>query len=197
MKVVLFGHTGMVGSRIATELEQRGHAVVGASRDTGADVTDAASVASITRDADAVVSAVSARGVAFTLADVARSLVEGTRRAGVRRLVVVGGSSSLEVAPGVRLVDTPDFPDEYKAEAYQQADALDVYRGVEDLDWTYVSPGAYFHPGERTGRYRLGGDELLVDENGTSEVTAEDFAIAIADLLEQGGHERERVTAAW
>jgi putative NADH-flavin reductase len=187
----------MVGSRIAAELERRGHEVVGASRDTGADVTSPASVAATAVDADVVVSAVSARGVDFTLADVARSLVEGTRRAGVRRLLVVGGSSSLEVAPGVRLVDTPDFPDEFKAEALQQADALDVYRGVEDLDWTYVSPGAFLHPGERTGHYRLGRDQLLVDENGKSEISAEDFAIAIADLLEQGGHERERVTAAW
>jgi putative NADH-flavin reductase len=115
----------------------------------------------------------------------------------VRRLVIVGGSGSLEVAPGVRLLDTPEFNDEWKPEALQQADALAVCRSVEDLDWTYVSPGAWIHPGERTGRYRLGGDQLLVDEHGNSEISAEDYAVAIADLLEQGGHARERITAAW
>jgi len=109
----------------------------------------------------------------------------------------VGGAGSLEVAPGVRLVDTPDFPEDWKPEALQHADALEVYRGIEDLDWTFVSPAAFIHPGERTGRYRLGGDQLLVDENGNSEISAEDYAIAIADLLEQDEHKQERVTAAW
>jgi uncharacterized protein len=197
VRIVVFGPTGMVGSRIVGELERRGHVVIGASRAGGADVTDPGAVAAAARGGDAVVSAVSARGVDYTLADVARSLVEGVRRAGVRRLVIVGGAGSLEVAPGVRLVDTPDFPEDWKPEALQHADALEVYRGVDDLDWTFVSPAAFIHPGERTGRYRLGGDRLLVDENGNSEISAEDYAIAIADLLEQDGHKRERVSAAW
>jgi putative NADH-flavin reductase len=197
MKIVLFGASGMVGSRIAGELEERGHDVTVASRSTGTDVTDPAAVASTAADADAVVSAVSARGVDYTLADVARSLVEGARRAGGRRLVVVGGAGSLEVAPGVRLVDTPEFPEDWKPEALQHAEALEVYRGADDLDWTFVSPAAYIHPGERTGSYRLGGDELLVGENGQSEISAEDYAIAIGDLLEEGGHTRERVSVAW
>jgi putative NADH-flavin reductase len=197
MKITLFGPTGMVGSRIAAELAQRGHDVVGASRSTGADVTDPASVAGAASGADAVISAVSARGVDYTLVDVARSLTEGVRRAGVGRLLIVGGAGSLEVTPGVRLVDTPEFHDEWKPEALAQADALEFYRGVDDLDWTYVSPGAYIHPGERTGHYRLGGNQVLVDEAGNSEITAEDYAIAIADLVEQGGHARERVVAAW
>jgi uncharacterized protein len=197
MKITLFGPTGMIGSRIAGELAERGHEVGGASRSTGADVTDPASVAAAVSGADAVISAVSARGVDYTLVDVARSLTEGVRRAGVRRLLIVGGAGSLEVAPGLRLVDTPDFHDEWKPEALAQADALDFYRGVNDLDWTYVSPGAYIHPGERTGRYRLGGNEVLIDDDGNSEITAEDYAIAIADLLAQGNHARQRVTAAW
>jgi putative NADH-flavin reductase len=197
MKITLFGPTGMIGSRIAAELSERGDEVVGASRSTGADVTDPASVAAAASGADAVVSAVSARGVDYTLVDVARSLTEGVQRAGVRRLLIVGGAGSLEVAPGVRLVDTPDFHDEWKPEALAQADALDFYRGVDDLDWTYVSPAAYIHPGERTGHYRLGGDQVLVDDDGNSEITAEDYAIAIADLLAQGDHARQRVVAAW
>jgi uncharacterized protein len=197
MKVVVFGSTGMIGSRIATELEKRGHEVIGASRATGTDITDSASVAAVVTGADGVVSAVSARGVDYTLHDVARSLVDGVRRAGVKRLVLVGGAGSLEVAPGVRLMDTPDFPDEFKAEAGEGADALALFQNISDLDWTYVSPAAFIHPGERTGRYRLGGDRIVVDENGNSEITAEDYAIAIADLLERAAHPRARVAVAW
>ena len=185
MKIVVFGSTGMIGSRIAAELEQRGHEVIGASRATGTDITDPASVAAAATGADAVVSAVAARGVDYTLHDVARSLVDGLRRAGVKRLVIVGGAASLEVAPGLRLMDTPDFPDEFKAEAAQGAEALAFFQSISDLDWTYVSPAAFIHPGERTGRYRLGGDQLLVDEGGNSEISAQDYAIGIADLLER------------
>src|SRR5690242_2513831 len=137
MKIVVFGSTGMIGSRTVTELKQRGHEVIGASRATGTDINDPASVVGAATGADAVVSAVAARGVDYTLRDVARSLVDGLRRAGVRRLVVVGGAATLEVAPGVRLLDTPDFPDEYKAEAGQGADALAFYQSISDLDWTY------------------------------------------------------------
>jgi putative NADH-flavin reductase len=197
MKIVVVGASGMVGSRIATELSERGHEVVGASRASGTDITDAAAVGAALSGADAVVCAVSARGVDYTLADVARSLVDGMRQSGSTRLVIVGGAGSLEVAPGVRLIDTPEFPEEYKAEASQGAEVLALYRDVTDLDWTYVSPAAFIHPGERTGSYRLGGDQLLLDANGNSEISAEDYAIAVADLLEQGTHARERVSVAW
>ena len=197
MKIVVFGPTGMVGSAIVTELTQRGHEVAGASRASGTDITDPAAVAAAVAGADAVVCAVSARGVDYTLADTARSLLDGMRRSQRTRLVVVGGAASLEVAPGTRLIDTPEFPEEYKAEASQGVEALELFRGVDDLDWTYVSPAAFIHPGERTGHYRLGGDQLLADGSGNSEISAADYAIAIADLLEQGGHARERVSAAW
>jgi uncharacterized protein len=104
VKIVVFGATGMIGTRIAAELEERGHAETAATRAIGADVTDPQSVASVAAGADAVVSAVSARGVSYTIADVAPALVEGLREAGVRRLLVVGGAGSLEVAPGQRLL---------------------------------------------------------------------------------------------
>ena len=197
MNIVVLGHTGMIGSRITAELEQRGHQVTGASRSTGTDVTDPAAVAAAVTGTDAVVSALSTRGVDYTLADVAHALTDGLRRAGVTRLIVVGGAASLEVAPGVRLFDTPEFPDEYKAEATQGIESLEVYRGVSDLDWTFLSPAAFIHPGERTGAYRLGGDQLLTDDNGQSEISAEAYAIAIADLVASGAHARERVSAAW
>lgn len=197
MNIVLFGSTGMIGSRIAAELERRGHHVTGANRSNGTDITDPESVAAAVAGADAVVCAISARGVDYTLSDVARSLIAGLRQAGVQRVVIVGGAASLQVESGGRLLDTPDFPEEYKAEASQGADALEIFRQTDDLDWCYVSPAAFIHPGERTGTYRLGGDQLLVDANGTSEISAEDFAIAIADLVDSGEHARERVTAAW
>ena len=158
----------MIGSDIAAELDRRGHEVTRVDRSTGADVTSPESVAAVAAGADAIISAVSARGADYTLADVARSLVAGAHRAGVRRIVVVGGAGSLEVAPGVRLLDTPAVPAEWKAEALQHADALEVYRGSDDLDWTFASPAASTHPGQRTERYRLGGDQLLVDETATA-----------------------------
>lgn len=111
--------------------------------------------------------------------------------------MVAGGAGSLEVAPGKRPLDTPGSPEEWKPEALAQSAALDYYRRVADLDWTYVSPAAFIHADERTGHYRLGGDRLLVDGNGNSEISGEDYAIAIADLLAQGGRERERIIAAW
>jgi putative NADH-flavin reductase len=197
MKIVVFGPTGMIGSEIVAELQRRGHDVTGASRANGVDITDADAVAGAVRGHDVAICAISARGVDYTLSDIARALITGMRGGAVRRLVVVGGAGSLEVAPGVRLVDTPDFPEAYVAEARQAADALGVFREVDDLDWTYVSPAALIHPGERTGSYRLGGDQLLVDAAGNSEISAEDFAIAIADLVESGAHAQERVTTAW
>ena len=197
MKIIVFGPNGMIGSRIVAELEQRGHDVTGVSRASGIDATDPAAVAEAVTGADAVISAVSRRDGGSTLVDVANGLTEGLRRAGVRRLLVVGGASSLEVAPGVRLFDTPEFLDEWRPEAQQGIDALVFYRTVDDLDWTFVSPAALIRPGERTAGYRLGGEQLLVDGNGQSEISAEDFAVAIADLVEQNTHARERVGVAW
>jgi putative NADH-flavin reductase len=197
MKIVLFGPTGMIGSRIAAELSSRGHEVVGVSRASGVDITDPAQVAAAVDGADVVVCAISNRGAEYTLSDVAHSLLDGLRRAGVHRLLIVGGAASLQVTGGGRLLDTPDFPEAWKGEATQGADALEVYRGVDDIDWTYVSPAAFIHPGERTGSYRLGGEQLITDESGKSEVSAEDYAIAIADLVDSGEHARERVGVAW
>ena len=195
MKIVVFGATGMIGTRIAAELEQRGHAETAATRTTGADVTHPRSVATVAAGADAVVSAVSAQGVSYTLADVAPALVEGLRGAGVRRLVVVGGAGSLEVAPGKRLMDTPGFPEEWKPEALAQSAALDYYRGVEDLDWTFVSPRPSFIPASEP--VTTGSAAIAFSSTTTATARSAPRIIAIADLLEQGGHERERITVAW
>ena len=214
MKVVVFGASGAVGRAITAELLARGHTVIAATR-SGAPVEglvvqsvtgDAANPASVARLAagqDAVASATGPRRGAHedpeaSLLGAARGLAEGLRKAGVRRLVVVGGAGSLLVGPGQRLLDTPDFPSAAKPVALAHARALDeVYRGVEDLDWTYVSPAPEIGPGERTGEFRIGGDEVLADSEGQSRISIPDFAIAFTDELEHGDSLRRRITVAY
>jgi uncharacterized protein len=216
MKIVLFGATGNVGTRIAAEALRRGHDVVGVVRDPAAvqspdarvtlvkgDATSADSVAEIARGADAVVSAISprpnARGLAApSLAENSRALIEGLRAAGVRRVLYVGGASSLEVAPGQALADQPDFPEIYKAEAREGRDALAIWRDeAQGLDWTYLSPAAEIAPGRRSGSYRTSGDQLLVDDTGKSFITFEDYAVAVLDELEQPQHVGARFGVAY
>ncbi|WP_327589377.1 NAD(P)-dependent oxidoreductase [Nonomuraea sp. NBC_00507] len=200
MKILLFGATGMIGQRIAAELTDRGHEVTGVSRSgpVKGDVHDSATLA---KGYDAVVSAISPPrdGTEPEPPFVAayRALIDGVRVAGVRRLIAVGGAGSLQVAPGVDLVDTPEFPEIYKKEALAARAVLRLFREVEDLDWTYISPAAEIAPGERTGVYRIGGDQLLVDEKGRSFISAEDYAVAVADELENGAHPRRRITVAY
>lgn len=206
MKIVLFGATGHIGQRIVREALDRGHDVLGVVRDPSraqspdprvplvqGDATDPASVAAAVAGADAVVTAVSPRpgttGHAPSLTDVARGLIAGLRQAGVRRLLVVGGAGSLEVAPGVALMDTPGFPPAYLGEATEGRDSLNVYRAEgEGLDWTFLSPAIVIQPGERTGRYRTTGDALLTDEQGNSLISYEDYAVALLDELENPKH---------
>lgn len=113
-----------------------------------------------------------------------------------RRLLVVGGGGSLEVSPGLQLVDTPDFPAAWKPVALAAREVLGRYRNT-DLDWTYFSPPAVIEPGTRTGHYRVGTDQLLTDAQGVSRISAEDFAIAMVDALEQATHLKRRITVAY
>ena len=213
MRILLFGASGMVGSRIAAEALSRGHEVTGVTRTgkpgavTGpkltmvaGDANDSSQVAELAADADAVVSAVSpprdgspATGPFLATAS---GIIDGTREAHKKRLVWVGGAGSLN-AGGTRLSETEGFPAAYKAEADAQGEVLDLFRGITDLDWTYVSPAAEIGPGERTGAFRTGGDDLLTDADGHSRISAEDYAIAIVDTLEKGDHVRERITVAY
>jgi uncharacterized protein len=217
MKIVLFGATGNVGRRIAIEALNRGHQVIGVVRDPSrvtspdprvsllaGDATDAASVARVAEGADAIVSAISPRpnprGLpAPSLPGAARALITGAQQAGVKRLVVVGGAGSLHAAPGQpALMELPDFPDAFKAEARGHRDALEVYRTEgNNLDWTFLSPAAAIHPGERTGRYRTGDDTLVVDASGKSTISFEDYAVALVDELERPRHIRRRFTVAY
>lgn len=209
MKLIVFGGTGVLGSRLVAEAVQRGHEVTAVARDpsrfTGpdavdaiaGDATDAESVAAVAAGHEAALSAVTQHEHPEMLVAAARALLDGLARAGVRRLVVAGGAGSLMFGSGQRLMDTPDFHDEWKPEALAQADALVVYRQSDnEVEWSYVSPGALLEPGERTGGYRTGDDELLTDDHGRSRITMEDFAIAMLDEAEHPAHPRRRFTAA-
>ncbi len=213
MKIAVFGITGRIGSRIVKEALDRGHEVTGISRAPGrgslahpklhtvvGNVSDATLVARLVAGHDAVVSAVGPdpdKEAGTFLVDAARALLEGLRRADTRRLIVVGGAGSLEVAPGKVLLDTPDFPAAWKALAKSAADALALYRQEKKLEWTYLSPAALIEPGTRTGAYRTGGDALLTDARGKSFISMEDFAIAVVDELEKPRHVRKRFTVAY
>jgi|RhiMetdeSRZDD1v2_1073273.scaffolds.fasta_scaffold1009345_1 putative NADH-flavin reductase len=209
MRLALYGAGGTIGRRITQEALQRGHRVTAIGRDPAkleppasglavlrGDVLEPVGVARAVAGHDAVISAVGAgNGPSDLVVRAAHSLIEGLSRAGVRRLLVVGGAGSLEVAPGVQLVDAPDFPAEWRAPALAHRDALAVYR-TADVDWTYFSPPAILEPGERTGRYRTGRDQLLTNADGKSRISAEDFAVALLDEVERPRHLRERITVA-
>jgi len=216
MKIVVFGATGNVGQRVVTEALGRGHEVVGVVRDPDAvqspdrrvklvkgDATNADSVAKIVRGADAVVSAISprpnARGLpAPSLAANSRALIKGLRDARVKRVLYVGGASSLEVAPGKALADTPDFPEIYREEAREGREALTIWRNeAKGLDWTYLSPAVEIAPGKRTGKYRTTDDKILVDDKGKSFITFEDYAVAVLDELERPQHIAKRFGVAY
>jgi uncharacterized protein len=127
-----------------------------------------------------------------------RSVIEGLRTAGVRRLVVVGGAGSLKTASGQDRVDEPDFPVIYKAESLAQREVLILLRTQPTgLDWTYISPADHIAPGERTGTFRLGGDQMLTAADGTSFISAEDYAVALVDELEKSEAIGNRITVAY
>lgn len=210
MKIALFG-SGMIGSRIAREALARGHEVTLVARTPGkaglhhaklkevsGDARDVASIAAAVKGHDAVISAVGAgTGDQSGLLQATEALLKGVKQSGVKRLLVVGGAGTLEVAPGLQLVDAPTFPDAYKPPALAHRQVLERVRGEQELDWTYLSPAALILPGERTGKFRLGGDQLLVDDKGESRISAEDYAVALIDELERPQHSRKRFTLAY
>lgn len=203
MKVAIIGGTGRAGTEISAELARRGHHVTAIARHPDAalddplvtavqgDVNDPAALLEAIRGHDVVVSA-----VMFADTDPA-ALVGVVRDSGVARYLVVGGAGSLEVAPGVPLITTPDFPEVAKVEAGKGAVFLDYLRDVEDIDWTYLSPSAYFFVGDRKGSFRLGKDALLVDGDGNSSISYADYAIALVDEIETPQHSRERFTVGY
>jgi hypothetical protein len=203
MKVALIGATGNVGSRLLAELLSRNHTVTAIARHPEkvsaqpgvtakrGDVFDKAGLAVLLAGHDAAISA-----VRFAGSD-PRTLIDAVKTAGIPRYLVVGGAGSLEVAPGQKLVDTPTFPAAYKPEALKGGEFLQTLRAEKDLDWTFLSPSAVIAAGQRTGKFRLGGDQLLTDDKGKSSISYEDFAVALVDELERPAHSRRRFTVGY
>jgi len=202
MKVAVLGASGRAGSEITKELASRGHSVTAIARKPDAipaasgvtpvagDASDPAALADLIKGSDAVISALH-----FDVP--AETLLGALKTAGVPRLLVTGGAASLEVAPGVLLFDTPQFPAEWKPIAKGGLTFLDDLRLEKEIDWTFFSPAALIEEGPRTGAYRTGGDQLVVDDKGDSKISFADYAIAMVDELEQHRHSRARFTAAY
>jgi putative NADH-flavin reductase len=203
MKIAVIGASGQAGSRIVAELARRGHTVTAIARNPEkivalagvtarrGDAFDAAAMARLLAGHDVVISSIH-----FTASD-PEKLIGAVKAAAVGRYLVVGGAGSLEVAPGLRLVATPGFPAQYKAEAEKGAAFLDRLRQETELNWTFLSPSALFIEGERTGKFRLGTDQLLTDTSGKSSISFEDFAVALADEIERPAHPRARFTVGY
>jgi putative NADH-flavin reductase len=203
MKIALVGATGNVGTRLTSELTRRARHVTAIARhpeklqrqaavsSVSGDVQNEKSPATLLAGHDAVI-----HSVKF-LSTNASKIIAATKAAKVPRLLVVGSAGSLEVTPGLTLVNTPDFPAEYKPETLAGVEFLNVLRGEKELDWTFLSPSYLFAPGERTGNFRLGKGDLLVAADGQSRISTEDFAIALVDELEQAKHSHQRFTVRY
>ncbi len=202
-KIAIIGATGRAGSQLLEEALRRGHRVVAIARDPSAlqgragvtvqalDAKDSAALEQAVTGVDVVLSAVHFSTVQ------AQAIIEPVKRAGVKRLLVVGGAGSLLLPSGQRVIDSPDFPEAYKAEASAGGRFLEVLRQEQALDWTFLSPSAEFVEGERRGHYTLGKDHLLIGADGKSWITFADFAIAMLDELEKPAHSRQRFTVGY
>lgn len=212
MNIALIGATGFVGSAVLNELLQRGHTVTVLARNpaklaareglkvVAGDAQDATQVANAVAGHDVVVSAYNPGWENPNIHDEflkgTRSIVDGTKQAGVRRFLMVGGAGSLFVAPGVQLVDTPQFPAEWKQGALAAREALNLIRNETALDWTFLSPPILLVPGERSGQYRLGTEAPMMNGEAPGSISVADLAVAIVDELEHPRHVQKRFTVA-
>ncbi len=204
MKLALIGATGNIGAKILREAADRGHDITAIVRNpenvptsngsvsaVGVDMNNSGDLASAIRGNDAVIIS-----VPFSSIDRA-SLFAAIKNAQVRRLLVVGGAGSLLTASGTLVIDSPNIPREYLPEMQAARNFLAALPGESNLDWTFLSPPLEISAGERTGSFRLGLDKLLIDDEGKSRISQEDFAIAMIDELEQPRHIRQRFTLAY
>ena len=213
MKVALLGATGFVGTAILNEALGRGHTVLAIARHPekiaarehlivkAGDVYDSDRLAALIRGSDAVISAFNpgwknpnlyndqVKGTA--------SIIAAIKKAGVRRVLWVGGAGGLEVKSGLRVVDEPGLPAWVKPGSLATINALEQLQKVPELDWSFLAPSAEMKPGKRTGKFRLGTDHLLVDANGQSSISVEDYAVAMIDELEKPAHIRQRFTVGY
>ncbi|WP_211829354.1 NAD(P)-dependent oxidoreductase [Kistimonas asteriae] len=211
MKIAVLGATGWIGSTIKQEALGRGHQVIAISRTNNVgddnnveartlDLISQEGVANAVQGADVVIVAIGgrAKGNHDIVPNTASRLLEELPATGVKRLLWVGGAGSLEAAPGLALIDTPNFPAEFHDEARAQGEALTIFKASDsDLNWVFVSPAAEIFPGERTGEYRTGGDQLLTDSEGNCRISVEDFAVALIDEAEKGVHQKKRISIAY
>lgn len=203
MLIALIGASGNGGSCILAELVRRGHKVTAIVRHpekvataegvtaVKGDIKDGQALAALLRGHDAVISAVH-----FTDTDLS-ALISAVRASGTPRWLIMGGAGSLFVRPGAQLVDEPDFPPAYRAEASKGREFLGLLRQQSDIDWAFICPSASIFKGERTGIYRVGGDDLLVGADGQSRISFEDFAVALVDELENARRPRQRMTVGY
>ncbi|WP_095078602.1 NAD(P)-dependent oxidoreductase [Pseudomonas sp. Irchel s3h17] len=202
-KIAIIGATGRAGSQLLEEALRRGHSITAIARDTSklsprpgvvsknVDVLDAAALQAAVAGHDLVISAAHFATIPSS------AIIDPVKQAGVKRLLVVGGAGSLLLPTGTRVIDSPDFPAEYKAEASAGAVFLDTLRQEQELDWTFLSPSALFVEGERTGTFRIGQDDLLVSVEGKSWITFADYAIAMLDEVEKHAYSRQRFTVGY
>jgi uncharacterized protein len=202
-KIAIVGATGKIGSRLTDEALRRGHSVTAIARKAtalparegvttkDADINEPATLAAAISGSDVAVVSVTFRSMK------AQTVLDAVKRAGVPRLLVVGGAGSLEIKPGVALIDTPEFPDAYKPEAGAGRDFLNILKKEPAVNWTFVSPSAFIAPGERTGKFRVGKDALLVAADGKSSISIEDYAIGFLDEIEHPAHPRQRFTLGY
>jgi len=213
MKIALFGATGHVGRAILDEALARGIEVTAIvrqpsrmdSRDArvtvvGGDLAKPDSWLDAVRGCDVLIVSISARrdGDNDAVPALAATVLDYLPKAGVKRLIWVGGAASLETSPGVRVFDDPHFPAAWKNEAQGQIKALEVFRhSNSDIEWTYMSPAAVLEDGARTGKYRVGSDQLLVDGDGKSQISVADYALALLDRVDKNDARRQRITVAY
>lgn len=213
MRITIIGASGQIGSFIRDEALTRGHQVTAIVRHPEkitvknprltvlkADVlTD--KVDKLVKGKDAVISAYNPGwdnpNIYSEQIKGARAIIDGVKKSGVKRLLVVGGAGSLEVAPGVQVVDTMNVPNQIKGGVLATRETLYMLREEKDLEWTFLCPPSTIAPGERTGHYRVGKDQLLKNEAGESKISTQDYAVAMIDELEHPQHIRERFTVAY
>ena len=210
MKVALYGATGKAGSRILKELVGRGHQVTAIVRDPAKltepvagitvkrdDLSDPKKIAATVNGAEAVISAYAPpQDNPDAIVAVTQRQIEALNTGSNARLIVVGGAGGLFVAPGVTLLDSGYLPEPILPIAKAHVKALNALR-ASAVDWTYFAPAAYFEPGERTGKFRLGKDELIANAQQESRISMEDYAVALVDELEVPRHHRQRFSAGY
>ena len=213
MKLALIGASGFVGAAVLQEALDRGHQVTGIVRNpaklpqhaalnaVAGDAYNAEALAAHFKGHDAVIHAFNP---GWGTADIRERFIQGSqaiiaasKQANVQRLLVVGGAGSLYVAPGLQLIDTPDFPAEYKEGAEGARQALNLLKSETTLAWSFISPPALLQPGARSGQFRIGGDQLLMNGDAPAQISVADLAVAIIDEMEHPHHLRQRFTVGY